>query len=254
MKTLFFFGLFYTLTAWSFDHSHQKFSNILDEHVIEMGTQSKVNYSKLVKNPKELSDYLNELSSLSDEEFKSFSNEQQLAFLINAYNAFTLKLVIDNYPIRSLKDLETLFKSPWKKVFFTLFGEKRNLDEIEHDIIRKEFNEPRIHFALVCAANSCPPLAKEAYQANKLNEQLDQRTLNFINDKKRNRLSIQKKRLYLSKIFQWYEKDFLKDGGSIQGFIRTYIDDTFEREALDREDFSIRFERYDWSLNDLEKN
>ncbi|MDD0853268.1 DUF547 domain-containing protein [Halobacteriovorax sp. GB3] len=254
MKIIFFFGLIYSVASWSFDHSHQKFSNVLEEHVLVKGTQSKVNYSKLVKSSKELESYLNELSSLSEREFKSFTNEQQLAFLINAYNAFTLKLVIDNYPIRSLKDIGTLFKSPWKKTFFTLFGKERHLDEIEHDMIRKNFNEPRIHFALVCASISCPPLSKEAYQADKLNEQLDQRTYDFINDKKRNRLSIKKKRLYLSKIFQWYEQDFLKDGGSIQGFIRTYIDDTFEREALDREDFRVRFERYDWSLNDLEEN
>ena len=148
--------------------------------------------------------------------------DQQLAFLINAYNAFTIQLIIQNIDAfnsgeaQSIRDLGSFFKSPWEQSFFKLLGKQRTLDWLEHEKIRVDFNEPRIHFALVCAAVSCPKLRSEAYQANQLDEQLENQTRLFLSDRDKN--GVDEAGIYLSKIFKWYGDDF----NDVQRYLNDY--------------------------------
>ncbi|MEO2197587.1 MAG: DUF547 domain-containing protein, partial [bacterium] len=152
------------------------------------------------------------------------------------------------YPLTSIKDLGGWFSSPWKKRFFTLLGKNRHLDDIEHGIIRKQFDEPRIHFAVNCAAIGCPPLRTEAYVASRLDAQLEDNTRVFLRDERRNRY--EDGVLRLSELLDWYEGDFKRDGGSIKRFVAARLtDDPAEAATIDSRDTRIRFLSYDWGLN-----
>ncbi len=186
------------------------------------------------------------LEVLEDTDTTVLPRKEQLAFFINAYNAWTIKLILSAYPdIRSIKDLGSLFKSPWKKKIARIDGEVITLDNIEHDILRPRFQDPRIHFAVNCASKSCPPLRSEPYEGELLDRQLTEMTEAFINDPERNRL--QGKTLYVSRIFKWYSEDFDED---IVGFFVKYAQGEL-RETLVEHAGSIEVEYldYDWSLN-----
>ncbi|OIQ17892.1 MAG: hypothetical protein BM556_10730 [Bacteriovorax sp. MedPE-SWde] len=235
--------------SFAFDHTHVTWNRILDNHLSFKGPQSLFNYKKLKANQRDFYNYLSEISAVSKEEFDKFSQDQQLAFLINAYNAFTVKLIVDNYPLKSIKDLGGLFKSPWKKKFFKLFGKKAHLDRLEHKMIREWYSEPRIHFAVVCASLGCPPLAKKAFTAKNLETLLEEQSLSFINDKTKN--SISNGKLRISKIFKWYGDDF-------EGVYGSYLDFIAERITKDRSiqkkisngEISTSWNDYDWNLNE----
>ncbi len=251
-----------------FDHSHSIYDKLLDIVVVEKGSQTVVDYDYLNNNPETLNNYLIQLETVSKDEFEQWNDKQQLAFLINTYNAFTLKLILNNYPgIDSIRDLGGLIiSSPWKKKFFTLFGQKTSLGYIEDDLIRKNYNEPRIHFAVNCASKGCPALQKQAYAANKLDEQLENATIQFMRDPERNRFNKEKNRLEISSIFTWFTADFTKSG-SLQNYIAPYISPDPEIQALLRDDIAssnnsggihktlkdnaitIIYLDYDWSLN-----
>ncbi|MGE4107347.1 MAG: DUF547 domain-containing protein [Bacteriovoracia bacterium] len=236
--------------AFAFDHSHELFHEILKEHVSGRNASSVVNYSHLKRNPEKLLNYLGALSSVKESEFDKWSKNEQLAFLINAYNAFTLKLVTDNYPVKSIKDIGGLFSSPWKKKFFLLFGAETHLDHIEHDLIRPKYKEPRIHFALVCASIGCPNLASEPYVAARLNAQLENAAKAFLNDRSRNRYEGGASPvLYLSSLFKWYGKDFGPDEQAIRDFVIPRM--TLKTVEIEKaKHASIQFLKYDWNLND----
>jgi len=235
----------------AFDHSHKTWTLFLQKYVTVKGPASTVAYKSIRKDPKGLTKYLEALEAVSKSDFDSFSENEKLAFLINAYNAFTIKLIIDHYPVKSIKDIGSLFSSPWKKKFFRLLGEKRHLDNIEHDMIRKWFNEPRIHFAVVCAAIGCPALRNEAYMAAKLKEQLEDAARKFLSDKSRNRYLPKKKKLELSSIFKWYGDDFIKKYGSVESFLATRMtSDPRQQKAIREKKASVSYLEYDWSLND----
>ena len=234
-------------TQTSFDHTHQSFDQVLKKHVKSEAFSTQVNYQALRADSKELEQYLSSISAVSRKDFDNFSQDQQLAFLINAYNAFTLKLIIDNYPVKSIKQLGSWLKTPWKKVFFTLLGKKTYLDHIEHDLIRKNFNEPRIHFAVNCASIGCPALRAEAYLADRLEQQLESATKNFLNDSSRNYYDPASKTLYLSKIFSWYAGDFNKAQGSVQSFVAPYYSKQSSPSELSQA--KIKYLDYDWDLN-----
>ncbi|MBK7963244.1 MAG: DUF547 domain-containing protein [Bdellovibrionales bacterium] len=178
----------------SFDHEHTVFNQILKAHVkvLRNGQATTVDYAKIDKG--QLDVYLKALSSVSRGQFNSMKRDEKLAFLINAYNAFTIDLIVRNPNINSIKDLGSFLSSPWKRKFISLFGEKLSLDEIEHGIIRKDplFQEPRIHFAVNCASIGCPALAPEAFVASRLENQLEAVTKNFLSDRERNRVETKK--------------------------------------------------------------
>jgi hypothetical protein len=222
--------------------SHEIFDGLLKMYV----KGAFVDYTGLKNDNQKLEAYLDLLSNNAPNK-KTWSRNEQLAYWINAYNAFTLKLIIDNYPVKSIKDLHPtiyipLMNTVWHKKFFKIGGEPTNLDEIEHSILRKEFDEPRIHFAINCASFSCPPLRAEAFVANKIDEQLNEQASNFINDTERN--AITASNLQISKIFSWFTKDFTKNGSLIE-FLNGYSKVKINQDA------KIGYLDYDWSLNDI---
>ena len=208
-----------------------------------------VDYDGFAGDP-EFDRYLASLASTSPESLAT--REERLALWLNAYNAYTIKLIIDKSPLESIRDiglgLPVLF-GPWSISFATVGGTDYTLNAIEHDIIREKFKDARIHFALVCAAKSCPRLRREAYEGTTLGMQLDDDARRFINDHVLNRFDTGKRTINLSKIFDWYGSDFEEDGGSLRLFLTKYLDSAESRELLWADDVSIGFSDYDWSLN-----
>ena len=250
----------------AFDHQHQMLTQVLSD-VVQLSPnkkQTRIDYGLLYTQPEQLNQYLAALSSVKQSEYKSWTEDEQLSFLINAYNGFTLQLIYQNYEkfqngkVKSIKDLGSFFSSPWKQSFFTLFDEKHSLDDIEHDMIRVWFKRPRIHAALVCAAVSCPPLRNQAFVADKLNQQLDDQMRQFLSDDQRNTINLNDNRVDLSSIFKWYAEDFEKGQQgftSLKDLIKVYqadmADDPQQLTWLQKQDFRIRYLDYDWRLNDI---
>lgn len=235
----------------NFDQSHLTWTQVLKKYVKESGYASTVDYKRIKSDPSQLNAYLKALEMVSQEQFNLFSNDEKLAFLINAYNAFTVKLIVDHYPVKTIKDIGSLFSSPWKKKFFKLLGEERSLDNLEHDLIRKQFNEPRIHFAVNCASVGCPALKDEAFTASHLDKQLEDASINFLSDKTRNQYDSKARKLELSSIFKWYGSDFLKKYGSLENFLAPRITSDPEHQKTIREKrASVTYRDYDWSLNE----
>ena len=186
------------------------------------------------------------LKVLEGTDTKALPRDEQFAFYINAYNAWTIKLILAGYPgVKSIKDLGSFFSSPWKKKICRIDGEVISLDRIEHGILRPRFKDPRVHFAINCAARSCPPLRSDPYQGSILDQQLDEMASAFLNDPSRNRL--EGNTLYVSKIFDWFEEDF---NGDVVGFILKYAKgDLKKRLEGNKGDIVIKYLDYDWSLN-----
>jgi len=249
--------------AVPFDHEHATW-NLLVKNNVHWNlnrTASQVNYAGFQETHDFLKRYLFSLSAVTRAEFDTFSREQQLAFLINAYNAFTVELILTEYPeVKSIKELGSLFSSPWKRKFFLLLGESQNLDGLEHDLIRGSgrYDEPLIHFAVNCASIGCPALLDEAFVAEKLDQQLLESTERFLNDRSRNRFDARTGTLEISSIFDWYAEDFSKGWrgyDSLHDFFRTHADwitdDAESVEKLREAALRIEFLDYDWSLNTL---
>lgn len=250
--------------AETFDHEHGAWNLLLKKQVRwdSKRTASRVDYDRFKSNRELLGRYLEKLSAVSRSEFDGFSRDQQLAFLINAYNAFTVELILTAYPdVESIKELGSFFSSPWKKKFFRLFGGPQHLDGIEHDLIRGSgrYNEPLIHFAVNCASIGCPALLDEAYVAEKLDQQLLESTRSFLNDRSRNRFNARTGTLEISSIFDWYAEDFAKGWrsyDSLHDFFRTHADwitgDPMDARRLLAGPLKIEFLDYDWKLNVLQ--
>lgn len=233
-----------------FDHSHKTFTDVLKRYVKLNGHASTVNYKGLKEDQIGLGVYLKMLESVTPVEFVKFSEEQKLSFWINAYNAYTLKLIIDHYPVESIKDIGGAFSSPWKKSFFTLLGKERSLDEVEHKILRKHFNEPRIHFAINCASIGCPALMPEAYVSVTIEKQLENATRLFLEDQTRNRYDPKEKELLLSKIFDWFDDDFEKKAGTVKNFVVPYLAKTpAEKTLFLSDEVDVEYLDYNWKLN-----
>ena len=245
----------------SFDHSHAAFTVLLKKHVVVVdgGKSSKVKYADLKKDQPALKGYLESLSKVSETEFKAWTKAQQMAFLINAYNGYTLELILQNYPVKSIKDIGSVFDNRWKRKFFKLFGQEFFLDKIEHETLRKPgaYNEPRVHFAVNCASIGCPALREEAFTAARIDAQLDEQTLRFMSDRTRNRFNAQRGRLELSKIFDWFGEDFRlghRGVASLPAFAARFADQLADapadRARIRAGSVDIAFTDYDWSLND----
>lgn len=209
---------------------HSAFGKLLKKYVDSKGN---VNYKGFKNDIAALDAYLAQLSANPVQ--SSMSKNERLAYWINAYNAFTIKLILDNYPIKSITDLEG--GKPWDKVFIKLGNTSYSLNMIENGIIRKRFTEPRIHFAVNCAAKSCPPLLNDAFYPNSLTDQLGKQTKSFLNDASYNTITSSK--LQVSKIFEWYGEDF-KD-------VKEYIN---SRVDADLKNVTLTFKEYDWTLNE----
>jgi hypothetical protein len=237
-SVILFLGFLGVSNVFAFDHSHKDYDVILKKYV----ANGKVAYTELAKDSS-LKSYLDSLSSIQLADYNGYSKEQKLSFLINAYNAFTLKIIIDHYPLKSIKKIGFLPGAAWKKKFFKLLGEERNLDWIEHEKLRKDFDEPRIHFTIVCASIGCPLLANEAYTPEKIERQMQTAYLLFLNDASKNRYEVAANTLYLSPIFDWFKVDFTRKGSLIQ-----FVQPAYKINI--REDAKILYTDYDWNLND----
>ncbi|MCP5246339.1 MAG: DUF547 domain-containing protein [Burkholderiales bacterium] len=248
--------------ANQFDQSHAAWNKLLRDHVvmINQGRASQTDYAGFLQNRQALQQYLKQLSAVNEKKFIRWSKAEQLAFLINAYNAFTIELILTRYPkLDSIKDLGSFLSSPWKKEFVPLLGKLRSLDDIEHGMIRNpgDYNEPRIHFAVNCASIGCPALLNEAFTGEKLEQQLEAVTKAFLEDRSRNRFNPSTGRLEVSKIFDWYSKDFESGWGgwrSLKQFLTHYADSLTDNEQEKRTvaagNFRVRYLDYDWKLND----
>jgi len=222
--------------------SHNLFDQVLQAHVDKEG---RVDYAKLKGNPEKLEAYLNMLATA---EVTQLSYNAQLAFWINAYNALVIKGVLDHYPTKSVRKIK-LFGGFFYRLKFQVAGKTYTLNQIEHDIIRSEFVDPRVHFVLVCASISCPPLIKQAFSEETIEGQLETATYNFIRDPDQVRIDRAKRKIYLSKIFKWYKDDFKEGYDGIADFLADYLsaeDATF----LEKTDLKFHYLDYDWGLND----
>jgi len=218
---------------------HGLFADLLGKYV-QAGA---VDYKGLKSEESTLDAYLAVLEAIDP---KPLSRDKQFAFYANAYNAWTIKLILSGYPgIKSIKELGSLLKSPWKKKIARIDGKRMTLDHIEHDILRPRFKDPRVHFAINCAAKSCPPLSDEPFSGDTLDRQLDQLTRAFINDPNSNNLKGNV--LYVSSIFKWFKTDF-KDG--IVNFFRKYAEGDLKTNLKTIENtVKVKYLDYDWSLN-----
>jgi len=246
----------------AFDHAHQAWTDLLKKNVVRIdgGKASRVRYAAFARDRAALEAYLGSLSTVSAAEYGGWSKAQQLAFLINAYNAFTVEKVLQRYPdLQSIRDFGTFFGNPWQDRFFRLLGKPASLDGIEHDMIRAPgaFDEPRIHFAVNCASIGCPMLREEAYVAARLDQQLEDQTIRFLSDRSRNRYDAASRTLEVSKIFDWYGKDFSrgwKGYRSVEQFLARYADrladDPTQQELIRGQKAGLKFLDYDWRLND----
>ena len=211
-------------------------------------SQGRVDYKRLATNRGPLDQYLKKAASVDRSRFEKWGPAHQLSFFINLYNAATLALIIDHYPVKSIKDIGGLFSNPWKRRVVRLFGEKISLDHLEHEIIRKNYPDPRVHVALVCAAAGCPVLRPSPYSGERLNEQLDEQMKIFMMDPVKNRIDAPRRTLHLSPIFKWYRSDFLEKT-SLAKYLAPYWPNAEKITPGEMETYRIEFTHYDWSLN-----
>jgi Protein of unknown function, DUF547 len=242
----------------TFDHSYAAWDALLKKHVrwLPDNKQSRASYKGFMADRAALKAVLDSMSDVSKASFDGWSKPQEMAFLINAYNAFTVELILTKYPdLKSIKDLGSFVQSAWKKKFFTLLGEERHLDWIEHEQLRPRYNEPRVHAAVNCASIGCPALRDEAFTAARLETQLEDGMRRFMGDRTRNR--VKGNQVEVSSIFKWFKEDFEKGHGGLKK-----VDDVFakyaelmtdvpaEQAALKAKSLTVSHLDYDWSLND----
>ncbi len=256
MSLLLLFGLFNCSTSnvssSSQPISHAGFDSLLQKHVTKEGS---VNYEGFIQDKTQFDAYITLLQN--NHPNNNWSKKEQLAYWINAYNAFTVQLILDNYPTKSIKDIKSgipFINSVWDIKFINIEGKEYDLNNIEHDIIRKKFKEPRIHFAVNCASYSCPRLRNEAFFPERLEEQLEEQTRLFFNDKRKNNI-VSKDKIVLSSIMKWYSTDFTNKGffsrlfggkarsQNLISFVNPYVDIDISKDA------EVKFMHYRWDLN-----
>ena len=229
--------LCWVASAEAQDNVHKAWTQLLSAYVDDQGL---VNYAMWKENPKPLRTYL--LNLRQNTHSSTSSTQEQLAYWINLYNAYTVDLILQYYPIRSIKDIQFQgAETPWDIRFIKLPSGIMSLNEVEHGLLRKKFQEPRIHFALVCAARSCPSLRREAYTATRLNVQLDDQARRFLKDSSKNRFT--KTEAQISELFQWFADDF-SSLGPPYAYLGKYLGRKLPKNL------QISYMKYDWSLNE----
>jgi len=224
-------------SAWAFDHSYSLYR---DSVLVPFVRDGKVDYVGLRNHRESLDGFIAQCGRVTFDEYQAFSREQKMAFLINLYNAATIQLVLNNWPLKSIRDLGGLFISPWTKKFILLFDRTIGLGQILHDILRPQFNDPHIHFALANASRGGSALPNEPFLPATLTEQLDDQAGQFML-RRPDCNHFEGGTLYLSPIFRWYQNDFGKRAG-VLAFARKYFPDISESTP-------IEYTEYDWSLN-----
>ncbi len=212
------------------------FNSLLQENVDKQGN---VDYKSLKNNEADLDLYLNYLSKTTPS--KEWSKNKEKAFWINVYNAYTIKIILTNYPLKSITNIKNNGKTAWKTPFAKVGGKTYTLDHIEHEILRKKFNDARIHVGVNCASISCPKLGNIAFTENNIESELERLMKEFINDTTKNKIS--QKKITISEIFNWFPNDFTKEGSLID-YINKYSEITVNEKT------QIKYLTYDWSLNE----
>ena len=233
------------LPAAPFSHANSRLDTALRTFV----TNGLVAYGPLKTNSRDLDAWLTEAAAVGEDDFAKWAEPERLAFLINLYNAATLRLILDHHPVASIKKIGGWFSGPWSQPVVRVFGRAITLDTLEHQMLRVQFDEPRLHFAIVCGARGCPPLRAEAYVAARLEQQLDEQARLFLGTASKNRADLKARVLYLSPIFKWFAEDFSRGHGSAAKFVAPYFGDDAKKE-IEKGDFTLRYTDYDWSLND----
>ena len=220
---------------------HDLWAQLLQKHVRD----GRVDYTGFQRDETILDRYLDQLAAVDPEQL---SRDSQFAFYTNAYNAWTVKLILSKYPdVESIKDFGGLLTSPWEKPLVRISGQTLTLDHVEHEILRERFKDPRVHFAVNCASISCPPLLPEPFRGETLDRQLDEATRRFLNDPGNYRF--ENSNFYVSRIFKWYGEDF---DGDIIGFYLKYAEGGLkDKLQAAGEQLTLRYLDYDWSLNDV---
>lgn len=254
LSFLFFSPTHILFATTSFDLNHPQWAEILKRYV----DNGLVDYSALKKSPQILDSYLEAIQSVSKQEYEAWSRNEKIVFWVNAYNAITVKVIVDHYPIKRQGFKGALYPSNsirqipgvWDRITYRVLGKVIALNEIEHGILRKEFREPRIHFALVCASLGCPVLRSEPYVGERLDTQLNDQVRRFLADPKKMRYDSETDTLHLSPIFKWFGEDFEKMG-SVFSFVKQYLPE--ETAGKISGETKIEWLGYDWSLNEGRK-
>lgn len=216
----------------------------LDRVLARSVREGKVDYAGLRRDSAGLDAWLAAAAKVPEAGFKGWPRAERLAFLVNLYNASTLRLILAHYPLESIRKIGPVWdpNKAWKLPVVAVFGRKATLNEVEHEMIRPVFKEPRVHFALVCAAKGCPPLRSEAYAADRLEAQLGDQAKAFLGQRAKNRIEPAIRTAYLSPIFKWYMEDF---GGSKASVLRS-----LKPWLAVRDDWAVEWTDYDWTLNE----
>ncbi|MCI0411800.1 DUF547 domain-containing protein [bacterium] len=234
------------------ENQHLLFSSVLQKNVHD----GKVNYRQICKDVR-LEQYIAQLKSTNPDRLKA--EKDRLAFWINAYNAYTVKAICDHYPIKSINDLHSgglilgsIFKATiWDKDFVVINNKPTTLNSIEHEIVRPIYKDPRAHFALVCASKSCPDLRPEAFEGDHLEQQLDDQARIFLSDPMKNQFDVVAQKAYISKIFDWYGKDFGRNDHEILAYLTKFLPSDIADAIRSKPDhWKVYHKDYDWSLNE----
>jgi len=243
-----------------FDHAHKAWDALLKKHVVLLpgAKASQTRYAGMLQDRAVLKAYLDGLSKVTEAEFNGWTKAQRMAFLINAYNAFTVEKILTRYPnIRSIWDFGKIFGNPFKDEFFRLLGRDFTLDGIEHDTLRRPgaYDDVRVHYAVNCASIGCPMLREEAYVADKLERQLEEQAVRFLSDRSRNR--VREGKLEVSMIFSWFRVDWESGTGGIRSreqyfgrYATLLADNPAEQQRVREGKAPIAHLEYDWMLND----
>ena len=252
------YGISASVYGEAFDTTHSAFNALLQNHVVA----GRVDYAALHKSPTDLDHYVKSLASVPETTFNGWSQNDQIAYLVNLYNAATLQLILDHYPVKSIRKIGSVLKGPWDMPVVPLHGKLITLNNLEHDVLRKQYDEPRLHMALVCAAISCPPLRSEAYTGELLDQQLHDQSKVYIASDAGTMIDVDANSVSVSAIFKWYGKDFVKahadrmpkgqhtdkERGTL-GFVSRYAEEA-DRNYILKGNYRVRYLDYDWSLNE----
>ncbi len=241
--------LFFSVLSFALAYDEAQLDTLLNKYV---NSEGRVDYTAWKANNADLSALRTLTGSLASFDPSSLDEQAHLAFWINAYNAFALREVLERYPVESIRPRD--FLGIPERSFFTeekheVNGTSYSLDQIENEVLRAEFDEPRIHFAIVCASTSCPELRTEAYTASRLETQLNEQAQSFVNDPMRNRYNAETDTASISKIFDWFEGDFTAVAASVPAYLTSYADEE-ATAVLESPELDVAYMTYDWGLND----
>ncbi len=242
----------------SFDPGYKIYATVLAKSV----NGEAIDYKQLKENRLSLDTVVAQFSALSSEAYARMTTSESMTFWINAYNAITLRSIIDAYPVQSIRDI----KGVWKEKQWNVAGRIVTLDEIEHSILRPDYKDPRVHFAVNCASVGCPPLLPVPFKPEQLDSQLHEVSAQFVNHLTRNKIDINRATISTTQIFEWFGDDFIalyggdqqfsyleKKDAAIMNFIYTYANETNANLLSSYEKWSLEYYDYDWSLNDIER-